>query len=193
MAWMTIEEAADATGQTQESIREGIATGKLRIDTSEHGVRVFVRPPSRPEVERFVGRDQPRFVERPEPRTVGSVRRTVGMIVLIALCAGASSYFLIVRRGSKPTECCAEAAPSHVASASRAKLADANASAFMETGDLANATPDPPYEAPPIDVAWMLGEPVETERVGSNRPEGFGRVFANRAIAGDPGSADEVP
>ncbi len=203
MAWMTIEQAAEATCQTEESIRDRIATGKLRIETRENRIRVFVKAGSGCMPERPV-RSLPENVETDqEDRPKRSVRRTASLIALIAVGVGAVSYFTIIRSGDGPPdrydaplkwkglEGDDAIVPEAIAAAGGGPVGGAverDDAASTPTGrDLARVDVERP-----IDVAWTL-EPPMGEIGGASDSELFRRVYANRAMAGDPRAADDAP
>ncbi len=199
MSWMTIEQAAEATRQSEESIRDRIATGKLRIETSENRIRVFVKAGSCCKSERPV-HSLPKDVEtEQEFRPKQSVRRTASLIALIAVSVGAVSYFTIIRSGGGP--------PDRYDGPLKWKglegddaivpVAIASVGGGPVGGDVAASTPtrrDPVWVdgERPIDVEWTL-EPPRGEIGDASDSELFRRVYANRAMAGDPRAADDAP
>ena len=199
MTWMTIEKAAEATCQTEESIRDRIATGKLRIETSENRIRVFAKAGSGCEPERPV-RSLPEDVETDqEVRPKRSVRRTASLIALIAVGVGAVSYFTIIRSGGEPQDRYDAPLKWKGLEGDDANVPEAIAAAGGGPvgGDEVASTPTGRDLAwvdgeRPIDVEWTL-EPAMGEIGGARDSELFRRVYANRAMAGDPRAADDAP
>lgn len=204
MPWMTIEQAAEATGRSQASIRLEIATGRLRIDTRESRLNVFIATPSRPPSERTPRPVMPIGTFAATVRPARSLRRTAGIVGLIAVSAGAVSYFTIIRDAKKTPVFCMESPRARLAAQERRERAetvvpsDASRSDSISTvgfgldEELVRAAMLA-EEGGPIDVDWTLDSSTTREPAASSDGRNFSQVFANRAMAGDPISADDVP